>query len=374
MPSIKNYITRPAKYLLLFLCLFNVVTNAQILKDTTSLNLVKICIDDVYDFKFKDAENTYEIIRKTYPVHPVTYLINGMITYWENYPLITTSASRPGFERDMRRSIELCETKTDPENEAEYLLANLCARGLLLLFYADNNLTREVIPLATSTYKYLRRSFDYTDSYSDFSYFTGLYNYYREAYPEAHPVYRPLTALFPKGDKKKGLKELQNAASKSIVLKAESASFLSYIYLSFENNYPEAASFSQGLYDRYPNNEQYLGELIRNQLLIKKYDDAEKNLSSDLAKTGGQFLKAQITIFNGLLQEKKYCNNQTASKLYEQGIKDISIFGNYGDEIASIAWLGLGRISAAQGDKHGSNNFRKKGMDLTTFKTDPFAN
>jgi|WetSurMetagenome_2_1015567.scaffolds.fasta_scaffold89041_2 hypothetical protein len=374
MPSFLNNIAGSTKFILLSLCLYSSITDAQILKDSTTIKTVNICIDDIYNFQFTNAENDYAIIRRSYPQHPVTFLISGMITYWENYPLITTSKKRPEFERDLRKCIELCDTKPDPANEAEYLLANLCARGLLLLFYSDNDLTREVIPLATNTYKYIRRSFDYEDSYIDFSYFTGLYNYYREAYPEAHPVYKPLTALFPKGDKKKGIKELKKAASKSIVLKAESTTFLSYIYLSFENNYPEAVSFSQSLHDRYPSNEQYLGELIKNLFLIGKYDEAEKHIKDVVPKTSGQFLKVQTYIFNGLLQEKKYHNNQSAQQFYEIGLKDISVYGHYGDEIASIAWMGLSRIAASRGDKHGSNNFRKKGMDLTSFKTDPFGN
>jgi hypothetical protein len=356
------------------ICSGNPGLTAQILKDSSSVKLVNQCIDNIYNFQFRNAENDFEKIRKSYPEHPITYLVSGMLTYWDNYPLITTSDKRSDFEQDMRKSIDICEKKPDPNNEAEYLLANLCARGLLLLFYADNDLTREVFPLATSTYKYLRRSFDYQDSYSDFSYFTGLYDYYREAYPEVHPVYRPLTALFPKGDKKKGLKELQTAASKSIVLKAESTVFLSWIYLSFENNYQEAVSFSKTLHDRYPLNEQYIGELIKNLLLIREYDAAEKHIAEDMPETGGKFLKVQISIFNGLLQEKKYHNYQSAQQYYEKGIKDISEFGHYGDEIASMAWLGISRIAAARGDKHGSNSFRKKGMDLTSFKTDPFEN
>jgi hypothetical protein len=374
MALFRKYITGNAKCILISLCLFTTVINAQILKDSSSVLKVNKCIDYIYNFQFKNAEIDFAVLNGQYPQHPVMFLMNGMITYWENYPLITTSARRPDFERDLRRCIEICETKPDPKNEAEYLLANLCARGLLLLFYADNDLSREVFPLATSTYKYLRRSFDYEDTYSDFSYFTGLYNYYREAYPEAHPIYRPLTALFPKGDKKKGIKELKTAASKSIVLKAESATFLSYIYLSYENNYQEAVVFCQALHDRYPFNEQYLGELIKNQLLIKKYDEAEKNINTDMPKTGGAFLKTQVLIFKGLLQEKKYHNYQSAREYYEKGITDISVYGHYGDEIASLAWMGLSRIAAAQGDKHGSNSSRKKGMDLTSSKTDPFAN
>ena len=63
--------------------------------------------------------------------------------------------------------------------------------------------------------------------YSDFYFFTGVYNYYREAYPEAYPVYKPLALLFPKGSKTKGLEDLLIASKNSIFLKAEAFSFLS---------------------------------------------------------------------------------------------------------------------------------------------------
>ena len=62
--------------------------------------------------------------------------------------------------------------------------------------------------------------------YPDFYFFTGLYNYYREAYPEAHPIYKVLAFLFPRGDREKGSAELQNAGANSIMLKAEAYSFL----------------------------------------------------------------------------------------------------------------------------------------------------
>ena len=80
----------------------------------------------------------------------------------------------------MRQCIKLSETNNNPDYEAEYLLANLCARGMLLMYYADNDLIMEVIPLVTSTYKYLRRAFDFTSACTDLYYFTGIYNYYRE--------------------------------------------------------------------------------------------------------------------------------------------------------------------------------------------------
>ncbi len=214
----------------------------------------------------------------------MTYIIKGLLTYWENYPLTVTSPQRQSYEKEMLHAIELCEKKSHPDDEAEYLLCNLGARGMLLLFYADNDLSMNVISMASNTYQLVKRTFDLTDVYADFYFFTGLYNYYREAYPESHPVYKPLALLFPKGDKAKGLKELKIASKNAIILKAEAYSFLNGIYMNFENNFREAEFYSKSLYELYPNNTAYLTEYIKNLLLIKEYDRAEEMMKLNQSK------------------------------------------------------------------------------------------
>ena len=347
--------------------------DGQILSDSVSIDLVKACVENIYNFRFEEAEKDFSRIKLSYPEHPVIYLIDGMMTYWKSYPLVPSSSNRQIYEDNLRTCIDMCENKSQPGNDAEYLLANLCARGLLLLFYADNDLSRNVIPLAASTYKYIKRSFEYTDSLNDFYFFTGLYNYYREAYPESHPIYKPLAALFPKGDKEKGLSELNKAANTSIILKAESTAFLFYISLSFENNFSEALKFNKILHDRYPSNEQYTGDLIKSLLLEKKYTEAEKLISEISTEATGRYLEIQVSVFRGVLQEKKYRNYQLASQHYNSGIADIGQYGDFADELGSIAYLGLSRIAEITGNTREMNNLRRKGMNLTTFKFDPFS-
>lgn len=340
----------------------------QFLKDTTSVNLIKRGIDYVYNFDFKNADKVSAKLIKLYPGHPVNYLFKGMITYWKSYPLITTSPGRESFESDMRKSIELCDKIKDPKSEAEILLVNLCARGLLLLFYTDNDLSFEVFPIATSTYQCVRRSFDFTSNYSDFYFFTGVYNYYREAYPEAHPVYKTLAFLFPKGSKVKGLEELRIVAKNSIILKAESYSFLTGIFLCFENNYQQATFYNKSLHKIYPENPAYLGSYIKNLLLIKQYDEAEKEIKSSIAYLKNPFFQAQVTIFNGILQEKKYHNIRQAQQFYINGIKDVSSFRSFGDEYAAYAYFGLSRISKLNGDMNNQKLYLKLALKLAVFK------
>jgi hypothetical protein len=356
------------KCLGLYFCLSSVPINAQILQDTTSLNLIRKNIGYIYNLQFNNARDIQSEISHLYPGHPVVFLLKGMMTYWENYPMLSTTPACNSFEKDMRQSILLCENNKNSTYEAECLLIDLCARGMLLMFYADNHLSMEVIPLAISTYKHLRRSFNFVSNCSDLNYFTGVYNYYIEAYPEAYPVYKPVSLLFPGGNMEIGLTQLKTAAFNSIVLKAESYFLLSYIYLNFENNYPEAIWYSKSLSELYPDNEQYRALYIRNLLLIRNYDDAERLIISSTYEKSNSYFQAQLTIFKGILQEKKYLENKLAQAYYIKGSDDISNFGAYGNDYAAYAYYGLSRISEAKGDKQSSKNYWKKAMELANFK------
>jgi hypothetical protein len=244
---------------------------------------------------------------------------------------------------------------------------------MLLLFYSENNLTREAIPLATSTYQLIMRSFNYTSTYNDFYFFTGLYNYYRETYPEVYPIYKAVAFLLPKGDKIKGLNELNIVATNSIFLKAEASSFLSAIYSSFENDFRKASNYSKSLHELYPNNPQYLAIYSKNLLLTKKYDEAENHIIS----ASGQFsdksyLHAEFIILNGILHEKKYHNTKIAEQYYLEGIEELSVFGHHGNEFSAYGYFGLSRVSDNSVDKNVRKSYRKKALELADFENITF--
>jgi len=343
-------------------------TTAQVLHDTATINLMKQGVDYIYNLQFDKATAVYYQIRKKYPEHPMTYIYKGMLTYWKDYPLIATSPSRGDFEKDMMKAIELCDEKQSDNMDAEYVLASIGARGLLLLYYADNDLSMEVFKVASGTYFYVKKSFELTGTYPDFYFVTGLYNYYREAYPEAHPVYKALAMLFPRGNMKQGLSELQIAAKEAIMLKAEAYTFLSGICISFENDFYKAYSYSKLLHELYPGNFQYLANYIKNLILIHRYDEAERLIKSSRTKISNAFFNAQLTIYSGIIYEKKYKDFKTATSYYTKGIRDMKSFGVFGDEFTAYSYFGLSRISAVNGDKQNIKSFRKKAEELTDYE------
>lgn len=343
-------------------------TNGQILKDTTSLNLVRKGIEYVYDQQFNSAHEIYDKINRMYPKHPVVIFFRGMMTYWENYPLLAGSVAGSSFEKDMRTCIELSGKKAKTHDYAEFLLANLCARGILITYYSDNDLNSNVFHLASSTYRYIRQSFGYTSDYSDFFFFTGLYNYYREVYPKVHPAYKPLVFLFPKGNRVLGLKELNNSASNSLLLKAESYSILSYIFMSYENDYLQALSYSKNLHELYPANLEFLAEYIKNLILIRHYNEADDLIKSSLKSESNPYYKAQVSIFTGIIKEKEFHQNTLANEYYNRGIKELSVFGALGNEYSAYAYFGLSRICKLNGDIANMKAYRKKALEKADIK------
>ncbi len=342
---------------------------AQILQDRDAIELIRKGIGHIYNMEFEDASAIHDSIKIMFPDHPVIYLYKGMMIYWQNFPLLPFSEARNEYENELNKCIELTDNNhSGTENEAEYLLANLSARGLLLLFYADNDLSNEVIPLATQTYKPLMRSFNHTSACPDLYYFTGVYNYYRDAYPKVKPIYQAVAFLFPKGDMKAGINQLEICARESMALQAEAYSMLAWIRMQFENDYQKSLPYCQILYSKYPENILFKWLYVKNLLLLKKYDEAEIVMSRSNSPEVKGYDKAMFLVFQGILQEKKYQNQSFARKYYLESIDALSSFLPYVNEYISYAYFGLSRLSTKADEKQLKRYYHRKAMGLSDFK------
>ena len=347
---------------------------AQVLQDTNSSNLIKADIDCIYNLHFQEASEFYVKIKKKYPGYPGLYLLRGLSTYWQNYPMLYSNPAHIAFEEDMRKCIRLSEKNNDDAVHAEFLLINLCARGMLLRFYDDNNRMLEVVPLVTSTYKLLRHSFNFTRYCADLYYYTGVYNFYREAYPEVYPIYAPLALLLPPGNIETGLKELHLAATNAVVLRGESYYMLALIYLNFKNKFEKSIEYCKSLSALYPENVLYLSIYLKSLLLLKQYDKAEKLILASLKESGNKFFQAQLMVFYGVVQEKKYHDFNLAQQYYQSGISKISPYGKYGNEYMAFAYYGMSRISEIKSEKDTCKKFRQLAVKMGDFKKLNFDN
>lgn len=347
---------------------FAFMVNAQVLEDKSALENIKEGLNNIYNADFEKAETIYISIRDKYPHQAIPFLFKGLIIYWQNYPIIPGTQQGHQFEELIKKSIDLSEEKLKlNENDTEHLLTELCSVGLLLMYYADNGLSRDVFALTPKAYKYLIKSFEFTGEYPDFYFITGLYNYYRVAYPEAHPVYKPLFIFFPQGDKKTGLIQLKIAADSAIFLKAEANTFLSGIYQSFERDPKRALIFSKKLSELYPQNLFFRTNYICDLLLAKKYNEAEKYIEM-LPSSDNKYYQGQIEILIGIIQEKKYKNKKLAEKHYWSGIQKTEIYNEFGSQYTAYGYFGLSRLYNEKNDKKMFKQYRKHAKDLADFE------
>jgi tetratricopeptide (TPR) repeat protein len=338
---------------------------SQILSDTAVMRSIRKGIDFTYGMHFTEARSAFATVARQYPDHPVNLLISSVLLYWENYPLLPGSEPARLFEESLRKCIDKCQAEKKDEMNPELVLTNVSARGMLLLYYTDNGQSRKVISIAPGTYKYMKRSFGFTSVSPDFYFYTGLYNYYREAYPEAHPIYKPIASLFPRGDKKRGIAELEISAAKSTFLKADSYTFLTWIFTNFEKDFPAAIEYNRKVVELYPANYEYAAVLIKNLIAAKRYDEADKYIVNISQKNRNPFISAQLQVLQGLIQEFKTGKKDQARKYYENGLSGLASYGYIGNEFSSLACYGLSRISEAEGDQQASRKFRRKADDLS---------
>jgi hypothetical protein len=111
---------------------------------------------------------------------------------------------------------------------------------------------------------------------------------------------------------------------------------------------------------------------IKNLLLLKRYDKAEEVIKNSGKEENNAFYLAVRDIFNGIIQEKKYRNNELAQEFYLKGIDKVSVFGAYGNEYAAYGYFGLSRIGKESADKHERKMNHRKAMDLVDFKNITF--
>jgi hypothetical protein len=303
---------------------------------------------------------------KQYPSHPFPDLYYALVLYWKYFPITTESAHEPEFLSKLNSSILKAEKYFDEKETDESVFFNLMGRMLIMQDYADNQASSNLISQLKPSYKMLVKGFDLRDSFSDFRFSTGVYNYYREFYPKAHPIYKPVAYFFPKGDAKKGIKQLEYNSKHGTFLHKESLSFLVYISMYFEQDYKKTLKYSKNLTKDNPDNLLYLSYYIQTLLLQKRYHKAEELIPQLRSKHSSNFFIALSNVYSGIIAEKKEKNLLDAKTYYLKSLELLTEYGNFVNTYNSILYFGLSRIYSTSDIKK-SNGYRKKANKLVIF-------
>ena len=324
----------------------NAGAQTKIFENQELRDSLEVCKNHIYNYQFDQAKEIIRYINSKTPNHPLNPFLYGLLYFWENFPLTPDNPNVTSFIDSLNQCIAMSQEilHTDRENPEINLLL-LTSRALLMMYYADNGIYLKAFEHIYPGYKLAMKSFQLRESNDEFNYYTGLFNYYREEYPKAHPIYKPFVYFLKKGNTQKGLEELQYTAENCILMDTEAYVFLVIIYLNYENNPPKALKFAEKLYNSKSNNRFFLARYIELKLVANDSSKVEKLLQKLFNESvNDQFALMLAYIYKGLYEEKYNKNYTIASYDYKKGLRLAEKYNSYADNFRAYALFGLSRI------------------------------
>jgi hypothetical protein len=321
-----------------------------------------------YNYKFDKAKKMLSEIQKKIPDHPATTFLEALILYWEFYPLTTENPNSASFLRLMEETSVKAEAMAEKDEEdLEGIFFSLFSKAFYIMYWADNGKPSKVFPYLNFLYHQTMKSMERKDEFVEFYFSSGLYNYYIEAYPDKHPIFKPVKFLFRKGNKTEGLEELKYCAENAVYLKVEAQYFLTLLYLGYENNPGKASEYASSLYREFPDNICYIGNYAETLLFDKKYEIAEIVIHN-LSKKKDTFSALQTHVLNGYLLEKDKKNFEGAFVEYKEGLSLCELYGPISNHFKVMSWMGLGRYYNRKGNFPEASKYFKLAKNNSSYE------
>jgi len=359
------------KWLLLFftvlLCWIQAEAQVTYLDRPDLLQKVEVCLQNTYNFSFPQARSIQLELSNSTPGHPAPPFLEALIVYWENFPLSPSKEASKQFIDLMDQAIEIAQEyiKND-QTYIEGIFFDLFGRAFKAMFWADNEKAMKVVPDLGTMYRHTKEGFDLKEQFVEFYFSTGLYNYYIEAYPTAHPGYKPLVSFMHKGDRELGLEQLNYATNHTIFLRVESLLFMSLIQLNYENDIDSAVIYAERLIKEYPRNIYFQG-LLTNIMLHQHRFESVRELLSEVSLQDDNYSKMICTLASAFMAEYEPGQENQAANGFLETIEMAEAIGPFANIYQAMGFMGLSRFYKRRGDESESEDYARKASRYTAY-------
>lgn len=314
------------------------------IESTEAINLL-------YNFKFEEADTEFRWLRYRYPNHPMPHFLLGLAEWWKIVPNTDNEQYDDKFLAYMDSTIASGEKLYDSqENKIEpafFLSAAYAFKGRL---YAERKSWTKAAFAGKKSLKYFEVCKGNGDLSPELLFGDGLYNYYAEWVPKEYPILKPVLALFPKGNKKLGEKQLETVANNAFYTRVEARYFLLQIY-SMENEYEKAYEMAKYMWQTFPNNPYFERYFCRTAYVTGKRSEASQAALNILQKIdngmpGYEGVSGRNAAYVLAYYNMNYDKNYEQAKVYYQKAIDFSVKTNSlnaGYYVSSL--LGMGKIA-----------------------------
>jgi len=210
----------------------------------------------IYDRRFNDAEDLFSQITIDSPHDPSGYFYLAMITWSRLAAGFWTPAMVSEFKSRIDKAIEVAQERVDNKGAGSYdffyLGGALGFKGRFELM--KGNMFASFL-LASDAIEALKTCREMAPDNKDVLLGIGTFDYYTA---RLSGVLKFLTYfLLHRGDRKEGIRKLNEAALHATYSSTEAKSVLLYIELFSEQNFPEALKFAAELSNQYSHNPRF---------------------------------------------------------------------------------------------------------------------
>lgn len=338
-------------------------------------------LNDLYNFKFQQAEVTFNSLKTGYGWHPLPYFLIGLSEWWKIMPNTKDTSHDEKFLAYMDTTIRIADRLHDefPAYRAEAAFFLAAAYGFQGRLYSDEERKnwRKAASVGKDALDYLEESKAAQDLSPELLFGDALYNYFSVWVPENYPALKPILWFFPKGDKALGLKQLKEVSYNAFYTRTEAMVWLMRILNSYENDQFQALQISKYLNEEYPDNPYFHRYYARMLYSLGRYNEAEPVCKEILQRIDSGMVGYEGTsgryaaFFLGQINEsrKKY---DEAKGFYLQCVKfaeeiDATETGYY-----LFSLIALGEIADREGNKAEAKKYFKKVKDKAGRKDEAF--
>ncbi|MBF9236216.1 tol-pal system protein YbgF [Hymenobacter sp. BT683] len=336
-------------------------------------------VNNLYNFKFDQAEKQFRSLRRRYPQHPMAYFLLGLNTWWKIMPSNTHNKQYDKlFFAYMDTAITKAETmyRADSRNyEAAFFLS--AAYGFDARLHAERRDWAKATVSSKRALTYLQKSREANGLSPEFVFGEGLFNYYAVWIGEEYPLLRPVLLFFPRGNRATGLAQLSNVAQNGFYTATEARFFRMRILGSTtENRTAAALESARTLTKDFPDNSCFQRAHAQNSFAQGELAECERTSRDILAKVnrglpGYEAYSGRMAAFYlGYVEQHRRRNTAAAQDYYRRCIVFCETVGQVKSGFYLFSVVNLGRLAASSNNAEEARRYYRLVLEKAERKSD----
>lgn len=277
--------------------------------------LIKSGLDNLYSFKWTNAESDFNKITTKYPDDPRGYHFLSDVYMWY-YLSNNLNEDYVQFNKYSDKVLELCEKQIELQPNDEKFLTILGTNYIYRsVIFNQAQKQIDAIWAAKKAETYLSKCLELNKDNYDAMFGLGIYNFAVGQIPAAFKW--ALSVAGVKGDKDTGIKYLETAAQKGNFTKIEAQYYLSQIFSENLYDFNTSSNYLKALIKKFPYNKLFNYAFAVLNVKQKNLDNARAILLSLTKEEDSKFI--QLYAFsNFLLGDVYFKKNEfdSAKKFY----------------------------------------------------------